>query len=360
MTFPLKCLPMKLIYLMLFLQISCAVFAESIIFVHFGKLIPSCLYTVVKQARYFNPNCKIYLLCNEESYPLLQNKNAIFFEEEKVQLVLSETVPKSTLHKLFEENHLFNTSFLGGFWLYTSKRFFALYDFMQDRDLSDVFHLENDTMLYADLTTLLPFFTHVSLAAPFQSQKGCIPCFVFCKDTKSLYPLLEHIVKLMNDFEGKKPDFTLNDMQTLASYHATYGSKALMPLPTLMAEYEKHYVKRKSFFALDNATPLRFLYKHGEEFPSCLFDAAGLAIFFNGNDRTISPDHKGGTIHARCLFNPSVFSFFWGNDEQGKVIPYLSFKGLDYRIINLHFHSKMPEEYASFGTKLKPLPSKNR
>ncbi|MHA4899833.1 hypothetical protein, partial [Enterococcus faecium] len=69
-----------------------------------------------------------------------------------------------------------------GLWLYATERFFLLLDFMRAKGLSNVFHLENDSMLYANLGELLPLFESSQLAAPFQSLVGCIPCFVFIRD----------------------------------------------------------------------------------------------------------------------------------------------------------------------------------
>ncbi len=314
----------------------------------------------MKQARYLNPGCDIYLLSDTEAYQIFQNKYQTCLNESGIDLISMEYIPKSSQHIEFFEVNKLPPSFVEGYWMYASERFFVLYDFIKAQGLTDVLHLESDCMLYLDLEELLPLFAKLNtrLAAPFQSLKGCIPCFVFIKDAESLESLLNHMISEMRNFQGVKPHLCINDMQTLASFYRKYGSNSLLPLPTLMPEYAQSYAKRRSSFVPDNATPLSFLSLYSKPFSEYLFDAAGLGIFINGNDRKYSPNRGAGTVHARSLFDPHFFSFFWGENIKGQNVPYIFFKGKNYRIANLHFHSKMPEDYASFGNPLGKLPAR--
>jgi hypothetical protein len=305
-----------------------------------GENVPDCLFPVIKQARYLNPHQDIYLLTDQKTF---FEKQGGFFEIERVVLIDTAPIPLSKEHQIFLDVNPIERSSSSGLWYYATERFFTLFDFIQSRNLKNIIHLENDSMLYIDVDELqFPS----QLAAPFQSMVGCIPCFLFTKDAESLRLLLAHIISEIINYKGVRPNVYLNDMQTLASYYRKFGADYLLPLPTLMPEYR--YLKRKSIFAPDNQTPLSFLWAHGDLFPGYIFDAAGLGIYLNGNDRKLSPGHGSGTIHSRSLFDPGHFSFFWGEDQKGKKVPFLSFKGKNYRIVNLHFHSKMPEEYTSF------------
>ena len=120
-----------------------------------------------------------------------------------------------------------------------------------------------------------------------------------------------------------------------------------------MQEYDRR--PRKSTVFADNFTPLAFLSQNAPLFPSYIFDAATLGIFLEGNDEAVFPLRGPGTIHYRSIFDPRLFSFFWGEDLKGRVVPYLSFKGKEYRIVNLHFHSKRPDGYTSFSKERKKL-----
>ena len=331
-------------------------FAQSIIFVHLGGPPPSCIFTTMQQARFFNEDCDIYLLADSKSICHFQETS--FFKEERIQLINSDQVPITEEHLTFREVNPIDFSLSNGFWVYTTERFFTLFDFIQDRELKDVLHLECDTMLYIDLDELFPIFKNLDsrIAAPFQSLKGCIPCFVFIKDSESLSLLVNHMLLEMREYKGAKPYLNLNDMQTLASYYVKFGEPYMLPLPTLMPDYSLYLHKRKSRFSPDNATPLSFLSKNSSLFQNFIFDAAGLGIYINGNDERFSKGLITKTIHSRSLFNPQLFTYFWGKDLKKRPAPYIAYLKKNYRVINLHFHSKKPEEYTSFSTIRKEFP----
>lgn len=351
---------MKYLFFCLFYLPVCFGFGNqevSLVFVHLGPSIPPCIYTVMKQSRFFNQKSPIYLLCDEISYPLFCQQKT-FLLEENITLIPPQEIPKTPDHHLFDQINVINPHISQGLWFYATKRLFLLHDFLRCRRLERVLHLENDTMLYADVEELLPIFEReeVRLAAPFQSLVGCIPCFLYIKDSDSFAHLISHILEEFESYQGAHPHLYLNDMQTLASYYRKFDRAFMLPLPTLMPEYHHRLRPRKSRFSQDNETPLSFLSLYTSPFEGMLFDAAGLGIFFNGNDPKFSPGQGAGTIHSRCLFHPARFSYFWGCDAKERAIPYLSFQEKTYRIINLHFHSKRVEEYASFKEARQTLP----
>ncbi len=326
-----------------------ALFAESIVFVHLGKNIPSCLFTTVKQAKYLNPDVEIYVLTDKEGYAAFNILHKEKLEERQFSLVNLATIPPTQEHKNFRQINQIDPRLLRGFWIYALERFFYLFDFIKFKRLENVIHLESDTMLYCDIQELLPLLerSEAHLAAPFESQVGCIPCFVFVKEAKSLEPLITHICSEMEGYRGVSAHIDMNDMQMLASFHAKAGDRALLRLPVLMPEYS--YSKRVSDYAPDNSTDLDFLFSTATLFEGYIFDAATLGVFAGGNDRRYFSDTGPGIIHHRSLFDPGKFSFFWGEESSGKKVPYLSFKGKVYRIVNLHFHSKYPEGHTSYG-----------
>ena len=334
--------------------------SHNVIFVHLGNNIPSCIFTAMKQARYLNQDCDIYLLTDKSAYNSF-SFNQDFFSQENISLVAMDKLPIADEHITFREVNKIDATLSDGFWVYTLERFFYLFDFIKNKNLENIVHLESDSMLYIDLEELLPLekMSDLQIAAPFQSTVACIPCFVFIKDQKSLLPLITHILFEMENYKGFNHHIGVGDMKTLASFYQKFGASHMTPLPTLMPEYSKYHQKRKSFFNQDNKTPLSFLSLHASSFPDCLFDAAGLGIFVNGNDRKYFPNNGATTIHYRSLFDPSVFFFFWGVDSQGRKVPYLSFKEKKSRIINMHFHSKMLDGYTSYGENQLEFPNKN-
>jgi hypothetical protein len=309
----------------------------------------------MKQARYLNGDCDIYLLTDS---PLFNASHREFLAQEQISLVDVNLMPCTPEHAAFRKDNKIDPALSDGLWMYAVERFFYLFDFIKDRSLENVIHLENDSMLYVDLNELMPPLkkSDMRLAAPFQSAAGCIPCFVFIKDTESLLPLMHHILSAMRDYKGPQPHIGVNDMQTLASFYQKFGEAYMAPLPTLMPEYSEHCPKRRSFFEPDNRTPLGFLSMNANLFSGYLFDAAALGVFANGNDKKFFPKSGPGAIHCRSLFDPHYFAFYWGADAQGKNVPFLSFRGKSYRIVNMHFHSKMADEYASYEETRKEFP----
>jgi hypothetical protein len=325
--------------------------AESIVFVHLGDNVLPCIFTTMQQARYLNCDSDIYLLTDSRAYNAFSINHMDRLIEERIHLINMEWVPTTEEHLTFRAINKIDVSLFNGFWSYALERFFYLFDFIKHRDLKNVVHLESDSMLYVDLKELLSLFekSGTQIAAPFQSTVGCIPCFVFIKDTHSFTPLIEHILSEIKAYAGPRAHIDVNDMQTLASFYWKCGASHMTPLPTLMAEYSQYHSKRKSNFEPDNVTPLDFLSMNAPLFPGYLFDAAALGVFANGNDRRYFPKNGPGIIHYRSIFDPGHFSFYWGKDEKNRDVPYLSFKGKNYRIVNMHFHSKMPEGYTSYG-----------
>lgn len=261
-----------------------------------------------------------------------------------------EQIPNTKEHLMFSKINTIDPDISEGLWLYSLERFFYLFDFIRYRNLKETIHLESDSMLYIDLDELMPHLqtANIQLAAPFQSYVGCIPCFVFIKDESGYLPLLNHILSEIKNSKTPSPNIGINDMQILASFYQKLGASHMTPLPTLMPEYSKYHTKRRSLFQKDNTTPLDFLSLNESLFPGYLFDAAALGIFVNGNDRKYFPHNGPKTIHYRSLFDPGFFLFFWDFDSQKRKVPYLSFKGKSYRIINMHFHSKMLDGHTSY------------
>ena len=352
-------LRLKSRFLLLCLCFSLNCYAEPVVFVHLGDNALPCIFTTMQQARYLNPDSGVYLLTDRSAYNLFSTRYLGWLTQERIELINMESVPITEQHLTFREINKIDLSLFGGFWSYALERFFYLFDFVKHRNLENVVHLESDSMLYVDLKELLPLFAKLGtrVAAPFQSTVGCIPCFVFIKDTHSFTPLIEHILSEIEAYTGTRAHIDVNDMQTLASFYRKFGASHMTPLPVLMAEYGHHHSKRESNFAPDNTTSLDFLSMNAPLFDGYLFDAAALGVFANGNDRRYFPQNGPGIIHYRSLFDPGYFSFYWGKDAKNRSVPSLSFQGKSYRIVNMHFHSKMPEGHTSYGESQTQFPT---
>lgn len=322
-------------------------------FVHLGKEIPPCIFAAIRQARYFNPDCEIYLLTDQSAYSLFDRE---FLAQEQISIVNGDSLQITSEHENFRQAIPVDFNLPNSAIFYTLERFFYLFDLMEEQKMENLFHLENDTLLYADLNELMPLFqaANIRLATPFLSAMAAVPCFVFIKDKDSFRSFIEYTLAWARRYKGAQSYLGVSDMKALAYFFREFGNSSLTPLPTLMPEYT--YPKKRSFVPSDNGTSLSFLFANGSLFPGYLFDAATLGVFANGNDRKYIPNSKPGTVHFRSLFDPHYFSFFWGEDAKNRAVPYLSFKGKNYAIINLHLHSKMPEQFTSYGEERAAFP----
>ena len=86
-----------------------------------------------------------------------------------------------------------------GFWIHSSKRFFVLQQCMEKHNLTNVIHLENDVLLYNDLSHIT-FGNYVYLTMDKHSR--CVPGFVFFPDHTFVKHLITNYNYNQNDRKG--------------------------------------------------------------------------------------------------------------------------------------------------------------
>lgn len=298
--------------------------SHSIVFIHIGKTIPAHVPVALSQARTFNPDCPIIFVANEEALQTFKVPNS------NITLITCESLQINEEHRLFKQRSGHNTEWREGFWLYTSERFLYLHDLMVQYDLENVFHLEHDNMLYANLVELLPIFkeNYKGLAITMDNDQRCIPGFVYI----SSKPIMARLARYFTDKAGDNN----NDMQILARFKNDLGDEAADNLPIICSEYV-------------NEQPMRSPYNHVASNPNkyCLnidlfnsiFDGAALGQYIGGIDPR-NGNSQPGFINESCVFNPSLLTYEWIEDREGRKVPFAIYKGNKFRINNLHIHSK--------------------
>lgn len=300
--------------------------AHSLVFVHIGPKIPLYVGVAVAQARLFNPDCPIYLVGNKEALHAWKMSQKIL-----PICVACESLTKSKSHRKFAANSAHDSKSFEGFWVSTSERFFYLEEVIRDFQLKDVFHLENDVMLYADLNSLLPVFqAHYRgmIGATFDSDSRCIPGFIYISDEKPISKL--------GSFMADQAPKGMNDMQIIQEFKRLKQGIYIDHLPIIFPEYVAQ-IGLKNSLGQTSSRPDPF-HRHFDRFQA-IFDAAAIGQYLGG----ISPrngDPNPGFINETCLFNPMYLNFNWKIDSKGRCVPYASFQGIEYPIINLHIHSK--------------------
>jgi len=321
-------------FLILFLLILHSLSAvPALVFVHLGQTVPPYLTTAVAQARLFNPDIPIYVLVNQIVLLRRELSNEV---KENAICVAVESLDREPVHDLFKRNYRLARQ---GFWLFATERFYYLYELMKKYQLTDVFHMENDIMLYVDLKELLPTFQkHYAkmIAATFDNEDRCIGGFMYFP---SLEPFEQFLQFATNPAYGSK-----SDMYLLGLFKNTHRGRYIDHLPITLPAYADDYplITPNGLSAKENPP----YFHHFDEFQS-IFDAAAIGQYLGG----IDPIHTGsptvGFVNEACVFNPSYFQYQWVRDEQDRLVPFIVYKNEKYRINNLHIHCKNLKQFYS-------------
>jgi len=306
--------------------------APPIVFVHIGKKLPAYSEDAIIQAKYFNPDSNIYFLLNQEAY-----QNAPFpIENAGAIPVFLESLPITPHHKKFWTNTVLDFQFRHGFWTYTSERFFYLDSFMEEYQLSSVFHLEYDNMLYKNLSEILPIFKrhYPGCGVTFGSDRFVIPGFMYIANSNSA----KDLAKFFSRYAHKG----WHDMAMISKYWATNLGK-IDHLPTIPPAYSK-------FFPLLNSYREKSRFEHlysnyYSEFEG-IFDAAAVGQFLGGQDPGNGSSSQGFK-NSHSLMSLDLCQFNWGEDSQGKKIPIMILNEEIIPIYNLHIHSKNLKSFRS-------------
>ncbi len=307
----------------------------SIVFVHIGPSIPEYTATAIKQSRLFNPKADIYLVAQTQAYKnLCLTKDLAQFDP---IFVSTESLPLSSDHAKFQKKSKLDNLYRNGFWRYATERFFYLNALISSKDLKNVFHMENDVMLYCDLEEFIEVFSanYKGIAATFDNEERVIPGFLYIHDDQSIGSLTRFLAK--KSLSGE------NDMVTLAAFKFVENGKYIDNLPIIFPSYaEKHPLVSSYKHRTDN--PKKFFNNY--ELFEAIFDAAALGQYLGGADPR-NGHLPAGFINESCLFNPSFLDFIWQIDPKGRKVPYAMFEGQKIKINNLHIHCKNLEAFFS-------------
>lgn len=314
----------------------CAMFffsaqAHILVFVHLGTSLPPYFEDAVYQASLFNSPSEICVIVNQQ---VLEKPNNL---GKFATIFVAELLLPTERHLAFRKSSTLDKNFRDSFWFYTSERFLYLDDFMQEYNVKDMFHIENDVVLFFDLKELLPVFQQQynnGIAAVFDNDDRCIPSFIYVSDKDAMSHLAAFMVE--NAYSGK------NDMEVLGLYKKQHPAK-IKNLPIIPDSYYEFYpLKSSSGSKTQNA----LAYSTNIDKFQSVFDGAAIGQYLGGIDPRNGPSAPG-FINEKCLFNPANLNYETQFDERGRLTPYLLFQDKKYRINNLHIHSKNLKPFLS-------------
>lgn len=276
---------------------------SALILVHIGDQFPEYINTCIAQIQSVTSIPIHVLISNLHATKLLY----------PVHIVPLESIPKSEKHRQFEHSSRLDTTFRGGFWKYAMLRFFYIYDYMMDKSLTDVFHIEYDNLIYVDFTKYLSIFQTRPMWCVMDSPNRCIPSFLYFRESSILSRVLDTCITNASN--------NVNDMAALAQFrNSNTGEVGALPIVT-------SYV--------DTIDPIYSEYALAF---TCLFDAAAIGQYIGGIDPRNSPGNTIGFINETSIIKCNKMNIEWCDRK-----PFLN--GLP--LVNLHIHSKDLQRWAS-------------
>ena len=278
----------------------------NIMLVHLGEHECTYLQYCVQQIRVFNKVCNLHVIFDSQA-------NLDKFTHDRTDLhihchilTFGEGFAKYAKHSKLD------TSARNGFWIKCSQRFFALHEIASRYNLSNIVHMENDIMLYQDITNIINILynEYSNIAATFDNDQRGIPGFIYFKDTSSIQMLCDSFMEHPYN----------NDMEMLRLLQRKCSSciDNLPIVPKAHGEYSKN----------------------ADKF-NCIFDAAYIGQYVGGIDPR-NGDSVPGYINPDCVVKMDDLTFEWRMQDNKKV-PYLD----GMLVNNLHIHSKKLETFLS-------------
>ena len=253
-------------------------------------------------------NFQDYITHNIENLLLFQNKNITvitenhffkFFKDKNVNLIDLNSFSNSSINKFN-----LNKNFRNGFWIYTSYRFFVIYEYMKTFNKEKILHIENDVMCYVNVNKI-PFIND-KINVTFDSPRKVVPGLVYI-------PKIELLKAFLDTY-----DFNQNDMVNFGKISETIS----ISLPIIN----------------DDTITYTKLNENYNIFES-IFDAAAIGQYLGGIDRRNDPSDTRGYISDTCKVNYSKYTFHW-KKENDLYCPYIKINDKFIKINNLHIHCK--------------------
>jgi len=201
-------------------------------------------------------------------------------------------------------------NFRNGFWVWTSYRFFLIYECMKKFDLEDCIHIENDVLLYYDIELLNDTLDKNFVYISFDCFHRNIASIIFIPNHDILGNILE------------KYDMNKNDMENFIDIAS-----------------QTNYIKSFPIFPSDHAITDEEKFV-SQNYTSFIFDAAAMGQYLGGVDPQNDPSNTVGFVNETCVIKYNRYNFDWKDEK-----PFLRIDKSVVPIFNLHIHSKQLHKF---------------
>jgi hypothetical protein len=203
-------------------------------------------------------------------------------------------------------------------------------NFISEQNIHDVYHLENDVLLYTDIEKLNSSFTKLysNLAITVGGPDKCMTGFMFIKKPLALQSMIAFFIKLLKS-------------GSIHNIKKQYGMDMVNEM-TLMRVYSKGYPNLLKFLPI---LPFGDFADNYNSFDS-IFDPASWGQYVGGTLDGV-PGAKPNDHYIGLLLREHLeYTVIWKQKDKGRV-PYFKFNGQEVKINNLHIHSKNLHLYLS-------------
>ena len=325
----------------------------NLAYVHIGKTLPECFLDNIYQMLLLNySQIKVYILLDDDLIEDVKKNvlllNDIYFNGETPLSLQFEFIRNSLIeekylgsgvlgsavyYKYTEAIKKYNLEqFRDGFWVTTTKRFFYLLGLMDMFYLENVFHIENDVILYDSLTHIYEslYVSNDKLIFVRDSANRVIPSIVFIPNKVCIERLVNHISNTLDASSS-----FLNDMVLLATYPDYYEFN-IFP-----SQNNKYIFDGAAIGQYIDGTDIRNL----PNLPSVESDS--YEMLKNENPSV-------GFINETCIYKPNVTKFYKKLCNVDNISIPLNIMLADTSEINctnivgnVHVHSKQLYKFSS-------------
>lgn len=216
------------------------------------------------------------------------------------------------------KNYINNVSKFGnGYWHFTSYRFTILYLYMKQKNIKNIIHLENDVLLYENPDNI-NWHDKNKILITMDEYSICTPSIMYIPN----YNLLEILVNNFNYYYKG----ALNDMQSIGM---CYHSLDILDTLPVFIDKEEYINNRNTEHIVKNFKKYNYI-----------FDARAIGQYLGGKNFIDKKriDCKP-YVNKDCVIPYFKYKFIWKKINNIKR-PFIIIDEKEYRIMNLHIHSK--------------------
>ena len=167
------------------------------------------------------------------------------FKDAHINLMNIEKIKKTDKHVMFNKMSKLDKSFRGGFWHFTTERFFFIEDLMLEYNIQNVIHMENDNLIYFNIEDYKDIFEiNYKIAAVFDNDVRCIPSFMYIKNVN----YMSELTKFILDENNSKSDMEI--IRDFKKHNDNVDNLPVVPKDynNLPSQYFKNIDKFNSIF----------------------------------------------------------------------------------------------------------------